>query len=237
MRQLAAALAFLALSGASLAAAAAPPARRALAGATQRPPVVHFVYLVSADREVREDFRAAIAAAARDVQAFYARQLGGRTFRLADPVVQVVRSDRPAAWFYSHDSGRDKPLWGFDNGLAEAARLAGAGHDQPDAAWIVYSDGPGNDGRGGAGVAVLPEDDLLGLVGEHPTQKEPRRWVYGLAHELGHALGLAHPADMDAAPRAIMGRGFYDCFVGTDRCELTAEDRATLAKSRFIAPR
>ena len=27
---------------------------------------------------------------------------------------------------------------------------------------------PGNKGRGGGGVTVLPEDDLLGLVGQHP---------------------------------------------------------------------
>ena len=39
----------------------------------------------------------------------------------------------------------------------------------------VYSDGPGNKGRAFKGFAYLPEDDLLGLVGRHPTQKNPVR--------------------------------------------------------------
>jgi len=209
-------------------------ATHAAAPTPSEPPppwTVRFVYLVSSDREVRDDYLQAIERAAIEVQRFYARELGGKTFRLASPVVEIARSDKPAAWFYAHDSGSAKDNWGFDNGLAEARRLLGAGHGQ-EHAWIIYSDGPGNSGRGGAGVAVLPEDDLLGLVGRHPTQKDPRRWVYGLAHELGHALGLGHPADTAAVPNAIMGAGFYSCF--PDACMLTDEDKGILHASDFV---
>ena len=208
---------------ASTAASAAPPA--------PRPWTVRFVYLVSADRQERPEFTRAIAKAALEVQAFYARQLGGPTFVLNAPIVDVVQSDREAAWFYAHDSGNAKDNWGFDNGLAEARRLLGADHGQ-DTTWVIYSDGPGNSGRGGGGITVMPEDDLLGLVGEHPTQKDPRRWVYGMSHEPGHALGLSHPPELDRVPNAIMGRGFYTCF--PDACELTPDDLAVLRKSPFI---
>lgn len=213
------------LSCASSAELRAEPAERAL------PRSVRYVYLVSADREVRPDFVRAITAAAETVQAFYGRQLGGPTFRLNKPVVEIARSDKPATWFYAHDSGSQRDNWGFDNGLAEAKRLLGAGHGQ-DYIWIIYSDGPGNSGRGGGGVAVMPEDDLLGLVGLHPTQKDPRRWVYGMAHELGHALGLSHPPDSAAVPNAVMGAGFYTCF--PDACELTPDDLDILRASPFI---
>ncbi|PKN54791.1 MAG: hypothetical protein CVU56_24750 [Deltaproteobacteria bacterium HGW-Deltaproteobacteria-14] len=221
-------LASLILGGASAAAATAPDA------APERPfRSVRFVYLVSADRPVRSDFRDAVAAAAVTVQRFYAEQLGGPTFTLGDPVVEIALSDKPAAWFYTHDPGNGSTLWGHDNGLAEVRRLLGAGHGQ-DFIWVIYSDGPGDQGAGGGGVCVMPEDDLLGLVGRHPTQKDPRRWVYGMAHELGHALGLSHPADLAAAPNAIMGAGFYTCF--PDRCELTPDDLALLRHSPFIRP-
>lgn len=66
------------------------------AGAERRPQSVRVVYLVSADREVRHDFQKAVEMAAKDLQAWYAKQLGGPTFRLNDPVVEVVKSDKKA---------------------------------------------------------------------------------------------------------------------------------------------
>ena len=108
--------------------------------AKPRPKSVRIVYLVSADRSVREDFKKGIEAAAKDVQAWYAKQLGGPTFRLNDPVVEVARSDKDAKWFYGHPNGDDKDDWGFNNGLAEARRLVGARHGDPQYVWVIYSD-------------------------------------------------------------------------------------------------
>jgi hypothetical protein len=58
--------------------------------------------------------------------------------------------------------------------------LLKARHDDLHYIWVIYSDGPGNKGRGGSGVTCLLEDDLLGLIGKHPTQKDAPRWVGGL---------------------------------------------------------
>ena len=97
---------------------------------------------------------------------------------------------------------------------------------------MIYSDGPGNKGRGGNGVTVLPEDDLLGLVGQHPTQKDVKRWIAGLGHELGHAFGLAHPQDTQKHADAIMWMGIYGKY--PDQTYLTDEDKGILMKSPFF---
>ena len=41
-------------------------------------------------------------------------------------LVEVVKSDKEAKWFYSHPNGNNEDDWGFNNGLAEAQRLVGA---------------------------------------------------------------------------------------------------------------
>ena len=200
--------------------------------AKPRPKSVRIIYLVSADRTVREDFRKGIEAAAKDLQGWYGKQLGGPTFRLNDPVVEVARSDKEAKWFYGHPNGDNKDDWGFNNGLAEARRLVGARHGDPQYVWVIYSDGPGNKGRAGNGVAVLPEDDLLGLVGQHPEQKDVKRWIAGLGHELGHAFGLAHPQDTKKYADAIMWMGIYGKY--PDHTYLTEEDKGILMRSPFF---
>ena len=203
-----------------------------VASAESPPKCVRIVYLVSADRTVREDFKKAIEIAAKDLQTWYAKQLRGPTFRLHEPVVEVAKSDKAAGWFYSHANGGREDDWGFNNGLAEARRLTGARLSDPDYVWVIYSDGPGNKGRGGNGVTVLPEDDLLGLVGQHPTQKDVKRWIAGLGHELGHAFGLPHPRDTAQDRDALMWTGIYGKY--PDQTYLTDEDKRLLIRNPFF---
>lgn len=193
---------------------------------------VRVVYLVSADREEKPEYTAAIEHAIRDLQKWYGKQLDGPTFRLNDPVVEVVKSQQNGDWFYGNPNGSRKDDWGFNNALKEAQRLLGARFDDPKNIWVIYSDGPGDKGRGGNGVTVLPENDLLGLVGKHPTQKNKLRWVAGLGHEAGHAFGLRHPSDTQKDADAIMWTGIYGKY--PDQTYLTAEDKKILRRSSFF---
>ena len=85
----------------------------------------------------------------------------------------------------------------------------GGGFDDPDAVWVYYIDADPACGQGvGAtnGVALLPANDLRGLVGKPnvppcigspPDTEGVCRWIGGLGHELGHAFGLPHPPGCD----------------------------------------
>lgn len=193
---------------------------------------VRVVYLVSSDREEKPEYTAALKHAISDLQVWYGKQLEGTTFRLSDPVVEVVKSEKPGEWFYAHENGRRKDDWGYNNALAEVNRLLRAKHNDPQYIWVIYSDGPGDKGRGGNGVCVMPEDDLLGLVGKHPEQKDQSRWIAGMGHEVGHAFGLKHPDDTKKHADAIMWTGIYGKY--PDKTYLTPEDKRILMRSPFF---
>lgn len=195
------------------------------------PPRVRVLYLVSADRRVDPERKRAIATAIKHVQKWYAGKLGGATFTLSSPVVEVAKSKQKAAWFDSNPNGKDRDVWSYNNIFAEAGRVAGARHDDPSAVWVIYSDSPGGGGRGGNGVAILPDHDLLGLMGKHPKEKNVDRWIGGLAHELGHAFGLHHTAGEKHRERAVMQLGYLTY----PEAYLTAGERDQLWRSPFFS--
>lgn len=192
---------------------------------------VRFVYLVSADRTENTAYTDGIKMAALSIQAWYKKQMGS-TFKLNSTVVEIAKSDKNATWFYANPNGENKDNWGYNNTYSEVHRLLNVQFSDPKYMWVIYSDGPGNSGRGGSSVCIMPEDDLLGLIGQHPEQKEINRWIAGMGHELGHALGLNHPKDTKKDADAIMWTGIYGKY--PDQCYLTDEDKDILNKSPFF---
>lgn len=160
---------------------------------------VRIIYLVPSDVYPREECKTAIVEAVTHLQQWYLEQMGNdKTFKLSNPIVEVVHTYHHARWYATHPAG-DYHLWFWNNVVADAFMLTGAKFDDPNFVWVFYIDAENDEkqygGAGTNGVAVLPQHDLEGLMGK---RNEPiLRWIGGLGHELGHAFGLCHPPGCD----------------------------------------
>jgi hypothetical protein len=150
---------------------------------------VRMVYLIPSDRTYDADVAWGIERAARHLQIWYQQQLGaGGTFTLHWPVVDVVYSKRPSSYFAAD------AFYGVGDEVRRALKDKGKG---PANIYAVYFDVVPTSATGGlTGLATLPHNDVVGIVGGDPVYGIPR-WVGGLGHELGHALGLPHPPGCD----------------------------------------
>jgi hypothetical protein len=198
------------------------------------------VYLAPADRPARDDSRAAIADAARQLQTWWAGQLGGPTFRLAADPVEVCSSTRPASWFSVHP---------WQQVTSELAACVPWRYDDPQYRWVVYADvspacgDPDRIAETTRGVTILGEQELLGISGVLTTtdpcgrtDTEPRgRWIGGLGHELGHALGLSHPPGCDdGLPGCDVDSLMWTGYVTWPDAHLGPAEQAALVGNPFV---
>ncbi|MBW4506379.1 MAG: hypothetical protein KME64_07710 [Scytonematopsis contorta HA4267-MV1] len=160
---------------------------------------VRIVYLVPKNAQFSQEYCNSITDAIKYLQEWYAKQMSQeKTFELNDPIVEVLHTEHLADWYSQNINGEYKYCF-WNNVLADAFTLTGAGFNDSENIWIFYIDAENASGQyGGAGtsgIAVLPQHDLQGLIGK---STEPiSRWIGGLGHELGHAFGLEHPPGCD----------------------------------------
>ena len=202
---------------------------------------VRIIYAVGSDRAFQSASLLGMRRAATDLQAWLATQLGGKTILLNSPIVETCVLPRPAA-YYAGDS--------YNKVLADVTVCVPAKWNDPNFRWVIYAEvdeicNVGNLGKGGSGTTIMGHGDIAGLGGQRTYTGICGdtyifgfdRWTGGLGHELGHALGLAHPPGCDQSPtasscdsNALMWAGFYN-FPNT---YLRPDDKAILANSPFI---
>lgn len=182
-------------------------------------PRVRVVYLVPSDRSPQHDFETATGKAIKHVQRWYRDHMGnGKTFRLHQPVVEVVQLPHAEGWYREHDVDPDRKQWFWRNVLDDAFAVTRAGFHDHMNRWVFYIDSENDHDQavgGNAGVALLPRHDLMGLIGQSmfPSETNVCRWVGGLGHELGHAFELPHPAGFqrfafDRSGGSLMAYGY-----------------------------
>jgi hypothetical protein len=220
---------------------------------------VHVVYLVPADKTPRDDYAAAVEEAILEMQAFYQEELGisrsrgrktvGETFETFTPTVEVVVTPHDSAYYNANNQAGSFEF--FFRAVGDGFEATGGGFNDPDAVWVYYIDADpacGQGTGGTSGVALLPANDLRGLVGEPnvpPCIGDPPdtggvcRWVGGLGHELGHAFGLPHPPGCDqgtCSAEAFFSLMFFGYILYPDTYFLD-EDKELLEASPFFAER
>lgn len=201
---------------------------------------VHVIYLIPSDKSYRADYALSTERAIRHLQIWYRSTLGtGRTFTLTNPVVAVYHTGHTSDWYNTNNAAANGGTTFWYNATGDGFALTGGGFYQPNDIWVFYIDAdpaPGQAVGGAAGVALLPANDLRGLVGQTP---EPVcRWVGGLGHELGHAFGLPHPPECDPVQTAECPTYALMWFGYTTypSASLTSTDKGTLGQSAFFSP-
>ncbi|MBN1307215.1 MAG: hypothetical protein JXA18_04820 [Chitinispirillaceae bacterium] len=177
----------------------------AAVAADEDPPdkIVRVFYVLPSDVSLDSAYIVGMENIMRESQNYYLDQCGF-TFRLNNPIVEVVKSSHPTSWFASVDDYATIIFHGKDE-VNEAFPAVKA--DSRCRRWktvdYVHAESPHCGGGAQPGWVGLPRHDADG-ASIYPREKA--RWCGGMCHELGHLWGLPDATHDDGT---VMSADFY----------------------------
>lgn len=166
---------------------------------------IRVYWLKPTDVQYDQRYPDGIANVMREAQRYYQQELG-KTFRLNNPVVEVVNGDHPRSWYENTPNGNECYWWVVFNMQQELMRKLNL--RAPDSRWVnvgeISAEASCSGGGGGGGWVILSGHDADGAAGIGGNMN---RWYGGMVHELGHAFGLPDSSSTDGTP---MSASFYN---------------------------
>jgi hypothetical protein len=192
--------------------------------ATADPPTktVRVFYILPSDVPLDSAYPKGIAKVMISSQKYFFKQCGF-TFRLNNPICEVVKGTHPRSWYENtpNPAGSTDNYWfAVYNGMDDLKKtVPSVGTDGNRSKWKIVeevdAEGTGAGGGGGGGEVLLCKHDADGAKG-YP--KDTARWCGGMCHELGHCFGLPDASHDDGT---VMSADFYhwpvNCIFTTDQ--------------------
>ncbi|MBN2037995.1 MAG: T9SS type A sorting domain-containing protein [Chitinispirillaceae bacterium] len=179
-------------------------ASAAIASSVDPPDKTVRVFLVVPnDRTADSSYPKGIAGVMKSSQKWWLGQCK-YTFRLNEPVCEVIKGTHPHSWYATPDSYWTIVNQGTDDLYSILPTVKA---DSRRARWklVVYvlAESPKDGGGGGGGWVGLPKHDCDGAK-IYP--RDSARWCGGMCHELGHCFGLPDASSTDGT---VMSASFY----------------------------
>jgi len=197
------------------------------------PKSVRFVWLVPSDNQADPATEAAINTVAKSVQDFFKNQLGGKTFILNDPTVEIMYGNKDGAWYQNKEQylrseehlKREAATSEFDpkdfNGYENAkvaleARIGNVSNYR----WVIFVGARltakvyvATNFRkdSGTSAAIFPQRQIDCMI--DPTQAENGSCHLAVAHETAHMFRVDHNDDnksvMYPTAGAVLSQSYF----------------------------